>query len=59
MTLFEQLGNSSTCERSSAWRSSEEIAFAATMYIKRSGRQLHECVKEPHSVQGLYAVAVK
>jgi len=34
-------------------------AFAATMYIKRSGRQLLECVRKPHSVQDLYAVAVK
>ena len=41
--VFEQLRNSSACERSSAWRSSEEMhAFAATMYIKRCGRQLLE-----------------
>ena len=38
-------------------------AFAATMYIKRCGRQLLgevlKCVREQHSVQGVYAVAVK
>jgi len=34
--------NSTTCERSSVEELREIVAFAATMYIKRCGRQLLE-----------------
>jgi len=53
------------CETSSVERSLEEIvAFAATTYIQRCGRQLlHaevlECMRVLHNVQGRYAVTMK